>query len=390
MRCALIQIDSILPPAHGGAKASLRTMEELAARGHKCCVYFPFLREPSPGSLLQSVSALLHAGIAAPAISPAGSLRFNWKNIEFRGVLAESGRLLDFLRVALRQFEPDAVLLSDAGLDDPEALLEIIAEAAPGRLIYCPKTIHYLPFGPYSVAPLPRVAAHLLKAKSILAPSKFAAAYIEENLGRPARAVYFPLYESPAALDAPRGAHITLINPCAWKGLPIFLELALSLPHLSFAAVPGWGTTADDSDRLGSLANLHIIPHSLYVDDVYCQTRILLVPSLCRESFGQVVIQAMARGIPVLTADTGALPEAKQGTMGIIPVRPIRFERVECADGLRVEQSVPPQDTKPWMEALNQLQDPAEFTRYSEEAHNAATKFISSLAWDHVTALITD
>jgi hypothetical protein len=45
---------------------------------------------------------------------------------------------------------------------------------------------------------------------------------------------------------------ILMVNPCDYKGLPIFLELARAFPDLPFAAVPTWGTTSADRAALAT------------------------------------------------------------------------------------------------------------------------------------------
>jgi glycosyltransferase involved in cell wall biosynthesis len=43
--------------------------------------------------------------------------------------------------------------------------------------------------------------------------------------------------------------------------------------------------------------------------DCYRVSRVVLMPSLWRESLGHVAAEAMTNGIPVLASDRGALPE---------------------------------------------------------------------------------
>ena len=49
-----------------------------------------------------------------------------------------------------------------------------------------------------------------------------------------------------------------MINPCAVKGISIFLEVAERLPAHEFGVVPGWGTTADDRRALQRLPNVRV------------------------------------------------------------------------------------------------------------------------------------
>src|SRR4029077_3928147 len=51
---------------------------------------------------------------------------------------------------------------------------------------------------------------------------------------------------------------VTMVNPCAYKGIAIFLELAHRLPEVGFAAVPAWGTTDEDLRALRGCPNMTI------------------------------------------------------------------------------------------------------------------------------------
>ena len=53
------------------------------------------------------------------------------------------------------------------------------------------------------------------------------------------------------------------------------------------------------------------------------------MPSLWYEGFGLIAMEAMLRGLPVVSSDSGGLVEAKQGTGFVIPVGPIeQYEAV--------------------------------------------------------------
>ena len=121
-----------------------------------------------------------------------------------------------------------------------------------------------------------------------------------------------------------------MINPCAVKGISIFLELAARCPDVAFGALPGWGTTAADRRALEALPNVTLLPNCRrHRRGARARTRVLLMPSLWYEGFGLIVMEAMLRGIPVIASDSGGLVEAKMGTGFVIPVPPIeRYEPV--------------------------------------------------------------
>ncbi len=115
-----------------------------------------------------------------------------------------------------------------------------------------------------------------------------------------------------------------MVNPCAVKGISIFLALARRFPEYSFGALPGWGTTAADRQALQALPNVTLLANVRNIEQVFSKTRVLLMPSLWYEGFGLSVMEAMLRGIPVIASDSGGLTEAKLGTRFVLPVRPIK------------------------------------------------------------------
>jgi hypothetical protein len=49
---------------------------------------------------------------------------------------------------------------------------------------------------------------------------------------------------------------VGLVNACALKGLPIFIELAKKLPHIQFVTWKSWGTKQVHLDQLRQLPNV--------------------------------------------------------------------------------------------------------------------------------------
>src|SRR5207247_5128520 len=95
-----------------------------------------------------------------------------------------------------------------------------------------------------------------------------------------------------------------------------------------FAAVPTWGTNAADLAALRERLNVTVLDPVDNIDDLLRRTRVLLVPSLWAEARSRIVVEAMARGIPVLASDIGGIPEAKLGVPYLLPVNPIvRYRR---------------------------------------------------------------
>jgi len=227
------------------------------------------------------------------------------------------------------------------------------------------------------------------QAAAVIVISHAMADYVARHLGREATLVHPPVYDEPITAsgdgeepstssgDGPAAANfsssvIAMINPCAVKGISIFLALADLLPAEQFAALPGWGTTAHDLEQLRARPNIAVWPRVQRIDDFFSHVKALLVPSLWLEGFGLVVMEAMLDGVPVIASNSGGLPEAKAGTDFVIPVRLIKSYEPVFDDRNMPRPLLPPQDIAPWLEALRALLDDSAVYQNQRRAHQAA------------------
>jgi glycosyltransferase involved in cell wall biosynthesis len=123
-----------------------------------------------------------------------------------------------------------------------------------------------------------------------------------------------------------------MINPSSIKGIDVFVGLARRFPRMAFGAVPSWATTSSDRRLLEREPNVHLVEPSEDLDAVFATARVLLVPSRWQEALGQVVVDAMVRGVPVIASDVGGLREAKLGVEYVVPVTAIDAYRDELDD----------------------------------------------------------
>ena len=83
-------------------------------------------------------------------------------------------------------------------------------------------------------------------------------------------------------------------------------QLGARRPDIPLLVVEGRG----GADWLGQvrldlshLKNLHVMANTPDPRDFYRVSRIILMPSLCRESFGRIAAEAQINGIPVLASN---------------------------------------------------------------------------------------
>lgn len=353
MRILLTANASYEPPRGGATRSNLIWLDHLARSGHQC-------------------------RIVCGASGPGAELRHHESILVF--AVEEPARRVHVLRQQIREFRPDWVLVSSEDLG--HGLLREAHNAAPGRVVYLAHTPQFYPFGPASWNPDRAAAGLVAQSAGIVAIGSHMAAYIERALDRRPMVIHPPIYGSgpfPDYACFERGL-ITMINPCAVKGISLFLEIARRLPALEFGVVPGWGTTTEDHRSLEKLPNVRFLPNARRIDEVLAQTRILLMPSLWFEGFGLIVVEAMLRGIPVVSSDSGGLIEAKRGTGYVIPVRTIERYQPLFDEHAMPRPEVPENDAAPWIAAVSGLlSDRAAYRSESDASRAVSSAFVRSL-----------
>lgn len=353
LRILLTANASYAPPRGGATRSNLLWLNHLAESGHACRVVC--------GGSGEAAELRHHETIGIVAVE-------------------EPAHRVQVLRQQIAQFLPDWVLVSSEDLS--HGLLREAHHSADGRVVYLAHTPQFFPFGPASWNPDQHAAGLVARSAGIVAIGHHMAEYIERALGRTPAVIHPPIYgRGPFANYAnfDRGL-IAMINPCAVKGLSIFLQVVQQQTGREFGVVPGWGTTAEDRRALERLPNVRFLPNARKIDDVLAQTRLLLMPSLWYEGFGLIVMESMLRGIPVVASDSGGLKEAKQGTGYVIPVRTIERYLPVFDEHAMPKPVVPENDPSPWVEAISALlSDRAAYQRESAASRETAHRFVSSL-----------
>jgi glycosyltransferase involved in cell wall biosynthesis len=168
---------------------------------------------------------------------------------------------------------------------------------------------------------------------------------------------------------------IGMINPSQVKGVDILLSLAKALPHRKFAAWRSWGADDAIEKKLEALPNIELKPTCRNMEDAWKDIKVLLVPSLWLEAWGMVVVEAQLRGIPVISSDSGALPEAKLGIAPIVPVESLTGKHNWSGDYV-----VAKQDITVWEMVLETLMnDRGAYETISDEAREETVRWLTEM-----------
>jgi glycosyltransferase involved in cell wall biosynthesis len=145
-----------------------------------------------------------------------------------------------------------------------------------------------------------------------MANSRFTADLIRESMGLPCEIIPPLMKPWPSSAGAQQKM-VTMINPRGVKGGDIAIEVAEKCADIPFLLVEAWSGKSAEVRRLkqkaARLKNVTWMPVQKDMRTIYEMTRLLLVPSQCKETWGRVVTEAHFFGIPSIASRIGALPD---------------------------------------------------------------------------------
>ncbi|MDQ0092046.1 glycosyltransferase involved in cell wall biosynthesis [Paenibacillus anaericanus] len=377
MKVLLVQSMEYLYPWGGAHKANRILMEGLADRGHECRVITPSLGIVGYEDFL--AEKIRNNDFEILEDQPDELFVIRRKGVKAYTV-KRMFQVFPFIKKIIDEFNPDITIVSE---DNTHLLLETVLETQT-RTVFFAHSQATLPFGPECFQEDHSKIELYKKLDGIISVSEYLKGYFLSHAGLDSEVIYFPSYgPGPFPYLADFGnKYITVINPSAIKGLSIFIGLARQMPHLQFAAVPTWATMDEEIEEMRCVPNITIMKPAENINDIYKQTKVFLMPSLWGESFGQVVVEAMLRGIPVIASHVGGIPEAKLHLDHILPVNPIKqYSNEKVLTSSIPVPVIPEQNVEPWIEALNKLtSDEEHYHSLSQASYQKSTTFHAKLS----------
>jgi len=103
--------------------------------------------------------------------------------------------------------------------------------------------------------------------------------------------------------------YVTMINPTIVKGSELLCKIIEKMPYVQFLVVKNW-MSDDHMVNFSKYSNVSVISRQVRINDIYKQTKVLLVPSFWEEAFGRVIVEAALEGVPTIGSNRGGIPEA--------------------------------------------------------------------------------
>jgi glycosyltransferase involved in cell wall biosynthesis len=387
----LLAIHNAYTDSTSGAAHSMRIlMQWLQEGGHECRVLstacfdarppasfdahlselgVPLTRKPPAKAFVRGVRKRANVGVGRPTVDftlngvPVTTLLTRAR----KGTPAETVELDQFLFVldqVFQAFQPNVLLTYGGHPVVQEAMRR--ARAHDMTTVFTLRNFGY------------ENRSYFEHVDHVFTTSPYLSRFYREAIGLHSEGIVSPL--DWADVEAPEELRqfVTFVNPSRPKGALLFARLAGTLgtrrPDIPVLVVQSATSAGLINDIPGldfaKYPHIKAAPATPRPADFFALTKILLVPTVVRESFGRVAAEALINGIPPLVSDRGGLPETVCGAGRVLPLPAWMTEK---STELPSEKEV-----RPWFDAVCELWDDAEaYAQASAFARTTAERLYS-------------
>ncbi len=379
MRILLAQ-NSRYYPAHGGGDKSNRLlMEALAARGHACLVV---ARISKFGAAEHDVflSELAARNVTVES-ADGGVVVFHRGGVEVHTVTNRPSLRKYFLE-QVAAFRPDVIL---ASTDDPAQLLLEPAVRSDARVVFLARATLALPFGPDCAFPSTAKTDMLRRADAIVGVSQYVADYIRRNSSL--EAVHVPISLLDPGPYEPLGRFenefVTMVNPCAVKGISIFLSLAERMPQVALCGRSAHvGHERCRPARARAALRMSRSCRRLIKSPSCSPARACCWSLRSGRRLGRALwSRPCSMACRLSPATSAAFLKPSWALTICFPVTPIAKYQEQVDEQMVPVAEVPAQDIGPWYDALHRLlSDRAHYEQLALDSRTAALRYADSLS----------
>ncbi|MDA1352976.1 MAG: glycosyltransferase [bacterium] len=105
-------------------------------------------------------------------------------------------------------------------------------------------------------------------------------------------------------------SYITMINPMPAKGAEVLEWLIQRMPDRQFQVVQGWVDPRYHDFHFYKYPNVLYVPNTTDMRPIYAKSRIVIVPSLVKDSLPRVLFEAAYNNVPAIVSNVCGVKEA--------------------------------------------------------------------------------
>lgn len=162
---------------------------------------------------------------------------------------------------------------------------------------------------------------------------------------------------------------ITMINPMPAKGAAVLEWLIQRMPDRQFQVVQGWVDPRYHDYHFYKYPNVRYVPNTTDMRPIYAKSRLVIVPSLVKDSLPRVLFEAAYNNVPAIASNVCGVKEAI-------------MDSAIALDEFTVLEN--------WQQAIESLDDPDTYARLAKNCDRVAKAITIKSEVDKFEAKLKD